>query len=107
MSASSSNATSDFAVPKDAFSGPMTVPVVLEKYFAHTAPKSPFAKLLYLISLLTKCGMLGSHEREVLKTLAISNDENLLCALEVFEIQKDCDELTDTFKEVVAITGRR
>jgi hypothetical protein len=88
-------------------SGVLTESIVLEKYFAHTAPKSPFSKLLFLISLLNKCSLIGPQERDTLKQLAISNDENLLCALEVFEIQKDCDEIADTFKEVVSIVGRR
>eukprot|EP00008_Paramoeba_atlantica_P010744 CAMPEP_0201480894 /NCGR_PEP_ID=MMETSP0151_2-20130828/5266_1 /ASSEMBLY_ACC=CAM_ASM_000257 /TAXON_ID=200890 /ORGANISM="Paramoeba atlantica, Strain 621/1 / CCAP 1560/9" /LENGTH=1568 /DNA_ID=CAMNT_0047862883 /DNA_START=283 /DNA_END=4989 /DNA_ORIENTATION=+ len=74
----------------------------IEKVFDQSAPKTPFAKLLLVISLLTKGGLLSSSERDVLKNLVISNDENLVCALEVFEIQRDFDELADTLKEVAS-----
>ena len=75
----------------------------IEHVFDQTAPKTPCAKLLLLISLLSKGGLLTGNEKDVLKDLVIAENENLLCALEVFEIQKDFEEMADTLKEIAEL----
>tara|TARA_R110002050_G_scaffold263380_1_gene403948 strand:+ start:197 stop:436 length:240 start_codon:yes stop_codon:yes gene_type:complete len=77
----------------------------MEKAFDREAPKTPLAKLLLLVSMLHKGGKISATERNALKSLIVANDENLLCALEVFELEKDFDELADTFRHIVSIAG--
>jgi hypothetical protein len=71
--------------------------------FDNAAPKTSGAKLLLLLSLLAKGGKISPADRGTLKDKAIRGDENLLCALEVFEIDKDFDELADTLNIIAKL----
>jgi len=59
-------------------------------------PQSPVAKLLLLVSMLFKGNKLTEQHRATLKQLIFQNNPSILCALEVFEIDQDFDELADT-----------
>jgi len=75
-----------------------------EEVFDNVAPKTPYAKLLLLVSMLFKGGKVTAHERTALKNLIISNDENVLCALEVFEMERDWDDLADSFRQITQLS---
>jgi hypothetical protein len=62
------------------------------------------AKLLLLVSMLFKAQRITPQEKSALKDLVIRDHESLATALEVFETEKDFDELEDTFRRVCQST---
>ncbi|KAL6051688.1 Poly [ADP-ribose] polymerase [Balamuthia mandrillaris] len=58
---------------------------------------SSLAKLLLLVSVLHKDGRLTASQKAALKERALQEDTALYCALEVFELEHDFDDLVDTF----------
>jgi hypothetical protein len=63
-------------------------------------PATPTTKLLLLIALLSKKGMITDVEKGCLKDLTLSKDELVCSALEVFEIDQDLTELADTLRRI-------
>lgn len=63
-------------------------------------PATSTTKLLLLIALLSKKGLISGDEKGVLKDLTLSKNELVLSALEVFEIDQDLNELADTLRRV-------
>jgi len=57
-------------------------------------------KLLLLVALVFKKSLITSEEKGKLKDLVLSNNQLVFSALEVFEIDQDLDELTDTFRRI-------
>mmetsp|Transcript_7205 Transcript_7205/g.22090 ORF Transcript_7205/g.22090 Transcript_7205/m.22090 type:complete len:106 (-) Transcript_7205:235-552(-) len=89
--------TAPMSIPTAA---PMSIPTTAPSLPSSDAPTSTYAKLLLLVSMLVKGGKLTQKQRDALKDRIIKGDANLTCALEVFEIEKDFDELADTFRRI-------
>jgi len=79
----------------------------LTQIFNNTEPpKSPVAKLLLLVSMLYKGGKINDNEKNRIKDLVINGDKAVICALEVFEVEKDFDELADTFRRLSSLVEK-
>eukprot|EP00008_Paramoeba_atlantica_P011906 CAMPEP_0201501246 /NCGR_PEP_ID=MMETSP0151_2-20130828/83485_1 /ASSEMBLY_ACC=CAM_ASM_000257 /TAXON_ID=200890 /ORGANISM="Paramoeba atlantica, Strain 621/1 / CCAP 1560/9" /LENGTH=676 /DNA_ID=CAMNT_0047894737 /DNA_START=43 /DNA_END=2073 /DNA_ORIENTATION=- len=75
----------------------------LEKRYKEAAPKETDAKILILLSLLFNKSLIDGSVRSKLKDKAVTGDPNLVCAVEVFEIDYDFDELADTFVQIASL----
>jgi len=65
--------------------------------------KSPVTKLLLVVSMAFKKGMITEQEKGKLKDLIILGNPILNSSLEVFEIDQDFDEFIDTLKRIVKL----
>ena len=61
-------------------------------------PRSDVSKLLLLVRQLHLDGLLSDHEKTAIKHLIIQRNSNVISALEVFEIERDMEELADSLK---------
>jgi hypothetical protein len=95
-------ATSTFSSQPPALSGQ---PRAADLFAGTNAPTTPVAKLLLLVSMLHKGGRLSDSEKSQLKNLIINGDKALICALEVFEVEKDLEELGDTLRRIAKINN--
>lgn len=77
---------------------------IKDAFKAVEPPKSPVAKLLLLISMLHKGGRISDVQKDQIKDLVINGDKSVICALEVFEVERDFDELTDTLQRILKCT---
>mmetsp|Transcript_11094 Transcript_11094/g.16738 ORF Transcript_11094/g.16738 Transcript_11094/m.16738 type:complete len:725 (-) Transcript_11094:141-2315(-) len=75
----------------------------LEQQYKVAAPQETDTKLFLLLSLLKKGGLVSVSDHSKLKDKVINGDANLVCALEVFEIDYDFDELADTFQLIAQL----
>eukprot|EP01105_Mastigella_eilhardi_P009638 TRINITY_DN226_c0_g1_i1.p1 TRINITY_DN226_c0_g1~~TRINITY_DN226_c0_g1_i1.p1 ORF type:complete len:785 (-),score=192.29 TRINITY_DN226_c0_g1_i1:110-2389(-) len=59
------------------------------------------SRLLFLVAHLAKLNMLTAEEKGKLKDLLLNNRASMMCmALEVFEVDQDLDDFTDTLKVI-------
>ena len=63
-------------------------------------PESNVSKLLLLLAKLVKDGLITSDERGTLKDLIIRKNPSVVSVLEVFEIERDFNELADSLRRI-------
>eukprot|EP01127_Copromyxa_protea_P013859 TRINITY_DN376_c0_g1_i1.p1 TRINITY_DN376_c0_g1~~TRINITY_DN376_c0_g1_i1.p1 ORF type:complete len:888 (+),score=171.53 TRINITY_DN376_c0_g1_i1:42-2666(+) len=79
---------------------PSATPTVVRVGGVSPTPATSTTKLLLLIALLSKKGLISTEEKGKLKDLTLAKDELINSALEVFEIDQDLNELADTLRRI-------
>ena len=64
-------------------------------------PHSDVSKLLLLVSKLFRDNLITENEKSELKKLIIRRNSNIMSALEVFEVERDFQELADSLKRIL------
>src|SRR3990167_363643 len=75
-------------------------PEYLSKFQETIPPQSDVSKLLLLVSKLHKDYKITEQEKSQLKEKIIRRESAVVSALEVFEIERDFDELADSLKRI-------
>jgi len=76
---------------------------VLSAFGSQIQPHSDVSKLLLLINHLAKDNLITPDEKSKLKNLVIRRDPTIVSVLEVFEIERDFNELADSFKRILQL----
>ena len=66
-------------------------------------PQSKIAKMLLILTKLSKSNLITTSQKAQLKLLVMQQNESVFSALEVFEIENDWNEFADTLIQILAL----
>lgn len=69
-------------------------------------PQTTVGKLLLHISQLFKSGVFDTTQRDILKTLTLKEEKQIIATLKAFEVDNDFNEYVDTLKLIARCTFR-